>query len=264
MKILTRGEDVNTLAVVGKVSPVVTQSGSTDGDGLLSSCGGIRAGILVVIASSDGEVHPRFDGPVDGIVQSLGHTTTQRHVGDRTLVLRPPGGSVLSLGRGELVSSLLGSPQNASDNITHGATSVGSQDLDSNEVDSLGNAVLARTNRAGAMGSVTIAIIVDVILRNGLAPGGPTLELGVVDVDPGIDDVHVNTLTAGRVVVVESESSETEFATVGDTGKTLGDRDIINHATRAGLRNVPVEQSTEYQGRGQWSLVRHKQPLASL
>jgi hypothetical protein len=58
---------------------------------------------------------------------------------------------------------------------------------------------------------VTVAVLVDVILRDGLAPGGATLKLDVVDVDTGIDDVHVDTLTAGRVVLVESESSETEF-----------------------------------------------------
>ena len=103
------------------------------------------------------------------------------------------------------------------------------------------NTVLARTNGTGAVDSVIIAVILNVILRDGLAPRGTALELGVVDVDTSVDDVHVNTLTAGRVVVVESESSETEFATVGDTGKTLGDSGITNHATRAGLRNIPME-----------------------
>ena len=59
-------------------SPVITQSGTTDGDGLLNSCRGVRAGIPAVVARSDGEVHPRVDGLVSGIVQSLGHTPTRR------------------------------------------------------------------------------------------------------------------------------------------------------------------------------------------
>ena len=56
--------------------------------------------------------------------------------------------------------------------------------------------------------------------------GGAALELDVVDVNTGANDVHVNTLTAGRVMIVESESSETEFATMGDMGETLGGSDI--------------------------------------
>ena len=172
MEILTRGKDVNTLPMVREASPVATQSQSTNGDGLLGSCRGVRAGILVVVARSDGEVHPRADSPVDGIVQSLRHTSTQRHVGNGTLVPRLPGGSILGLSSGELVSSLLSSP-----------TPVGAQDLNSNEIDSLGNTVLARTDGTGAVGPVTIAVVVDVILRDGLVPRGTAFELGVVEVD---------------------------------------------------------------------------------
>jgi hypothetical protein len=75
--------------------------------GSLSPVRGVRAGILAVVASSDSEVRPRVDSPVDGIVQSLGHTTTQRHVGDGALMLCLPGGSVFGLGNGELVSSVI-------------------------------------------------------------------------------------------------------------------------------------------------------------
>jgi hypothetical protein len=167
------------------------------------------------------------------------------------------------LGSGELVRSVLSSPQDTGNNVAHSATSVGTQDLDGNQVDSLGNTILARTNGTSAVGSVTITVLIDVILRDGLAPRGPTLKLDVVDVDTGIDDVHVDTLTAGRVVIVESESSETEFRAVGDTRKTLGGSTITNHATKLGSRNIPMEQSVECQGREQWSLVRRKQPLAS-
>ena len=41
-----------------------------------------RNSLQVVVASSDGKVHTRFDGSVDGIIQRHGLATSQRHVGD--------------------------------------------------------------------------------------------------------------------------------------------------------------------------------------
>jgi len=229
---LTGGEDINTLAEVREVSSLITQGGGTNGDSLLCGSGGVRAGIPVVVTGSNGEVHARGDGTVDSVVQSLGLTTTQRHVSDGTLVPRLPGGGILSLGSGELVGGLFSSPQNTTDHISHGTTSVGTQDLDGNEIDSLGNTVLARTDGTGAVSSVTVAILVDVILRDGLAPGSATLELDVMNVDAGVDDVHVNALTAGRVVLVESKGSEPKLFAVGDTRETLGSGVNYQHATR--------------------------------
>jgi len=43
----------------------------------------------------------------------------------------------------------------------------------------------------------------------------------MVNADAGIDDIDVNTLNAGRVVLVASEGSESEFSTTGDICKTL-------------------------------------------
>jgi hypothetical protein len=86
---------------------------------------------------------------------------------------------------------------------------------------------------------------VDVNLRDDGSPGGATFKLDVIDVEAGIEDVHVNTLTTGRVVVVESESSEVKPSTAGGTRKTLGSGVTSNHATRAGFRNVPIERSAE-------------------
>ena len=91
------------------------------------------------------------------------------------------------------------------------------------------------------MGSVTIAVVVDVILRDSLVPRGAIVKLCVVDVDTGMDDIHVNILTAGGIVIVESESPETEFRMIGDTGKTLGGGDITNYTTRVALRDIPME-----------------------
>jgi hypothetical protein len=79
------------------------------------------------------------------------------------------------------------------------------------------------------MSSVTVSILVDVVLWDGLAPGSPTLELDVVDVDTGVDDVDVNALTASRVVLVESEGSETESLAVRDTRETPWSKALSVH-----------------------------------
>ena len=104
---------------------------------LSEAAGGLRASILVVVAGSDGEVHPRVDSPVDGIVQNLGHTATKRHVDDGTLMPCFPDGSIFGLGSGELSNSLLSGPRDTSDNVTLSFTPIGTQDPDNNEVDSL-------------------------------------------------------------------------------------------------------------------------------
>ena len=62
---------------------------------------------------------------------------------------------------------------------------------------------------------MTVSVFVDIVLGDSLSPGGPALELDMVDVDTGIDDVDVNTLTTSRVVLVTSESFETKSLTVG-------------------------------------------------
>lgn len=210
MGMLTRGEDIDTLAMVREVGPLITQGRGANSNGLLGGGGREGAGVPVVVAGSDGEMHARIDSPVDSIVQSEGLATTQRHVGHGTLVLGLSGRGILSLGSSELVGSLFSSPQNTANNIGHSTTSVGTQNLDSNQIDSLGNAELARTNGTGAVGSVTVSVIVDVILRDGLSPRGTSLKFDMLDVDTGIDDVDIDALATARVVFIESESSETE------------------------------------------------------
>ena len=136
-------------------------------------------------------------------------------------MLGPSGGGVLGLGSGELGGSLFNGPQNTGNDIGRGTASVGTQNLDRNEVGGLGNAVLARTNGTGAVGSVTVGVLVDVMLGDGFSPRGATLELGVVDVNADVYDVYINTLTTGRVVLVESVGVRAELLTVGDTRKAL-------------------------------------------
>ena len=208
VEMLTRGEDINTLAVIGEVGPLVTQGRSPNGNGPFGGGGRVSAGVPVVVTGSESEVHVRVDGSVDGIIQSQRLATTQRHLCDGSLVPCLSSGSVFSLGCSELSGSLFNSPHNTANDISHGTTSVGTQDLDGNEVDSLGNTVLAGTNGTGAVGPVTVPVVVDVILWDGLSPGGTTLELDVVHVDTSIDDVDVDALATGRIVFIASECSD--------------------------------------------------------
>ena len=150
---LIRGKDIDTLTVQ-EVSPVITQCGSTNRDNLLSRSGGVRTGIPTVVASGDGKVHATLDNLVR-IVQSLGHTATQRHVSDGTLVPCLPGGGELDIGSSEL-GSLLSGAQNNTDDISHSATSVRTQDPDG--VGSLSNPIFAEARPPNLVELVLIPV----------------------------------------------------------------------------------------------------------
>jgi hypothetical protein len=68
---------------------------------------------------------------------------------------------------------------------------------------------------------MSVAILINVILRNCLSPCGTSLELDVVDVDTSVDNVDVNTFTRDLVVGVFRERGEAEPLPVADTCKTL-------------------------------------------
>ena len=64
-----------------EVSPLVSRSGSADGDGLLGSSGRVFTSILVVVTGSDGN-HRSSGGSIDGLISSLGFTSTEGHGDD--------------------------------------------------------------------------------------------------------------------------------------------------------------------------------------
>lgn len=57
------------------------------------------------------------------------------------------------------------------------------------------------------MRPMSIPILVNVVLGDSLPPRGPPFELDVIDVDPGIDHVDSNTLSAIGVVEVSVEGA---------------------------------------------------------
>lgn len=216
-----RGKDIHALAVVGEVGALVTESRSADGDGLLGSSGGVVARVPVVIAGSDSEVKPSVDGAVDSLVESPGLATSKRHVGDRALVLRRPGGLELSESSGSLLHSGISGENDARDDIRHGAGAVRTEDLDGDDIGGLSNTVLPGSDGTSTVSTVTVVVLIDIVLRNGLAPRGTALELGVVDVDTSVDDVNVDALTTIGRVLIASEGTEGEPGAVANTCETL-------------------------------------------
>ena len=68
---------------------------------------------------------------------------------------------------------------------------------------------------------MTVAVLINVVLRDGLAPGRAALELDVLGVDTGVNDVDINARTAIRVVLVLGEGTERELRAVADARKAL-------------------------------------------
>jgi hypothetical protein len=209
-----RSKDVSALSEVGEVSTLISESGGSDGDGLLSSGRGVVASISIVIASSDGEVDTSIDGGIDSKVQSAGATATQTHVGNATLEAL--------LARLGLLDVSLGSPLDTLDDVGHSARAVRAEDLDGVDVGLLGNTVLLTGDSARAMSTVTISILISIALGDSLAPVGTTFKVNVRSVGTGIDDVRIDTLTTLLSVQVLVEATKGKAITVGDTCKTPG------------------------------------------
>jgi hypothetical protein len=69
---------------------------------------------------------------------------------------------------------------------------------------------------------VSVAILIGITLRDGLAPRRTTLEVDVVNVGACVDDVDVNALASVLGVEVLVEGAEAQAVTVGDTGEAPG------------------------------------------
>lgn len=155
---------------------------------------------------------------VDSLVEDGRFATTQAHVGSRALEAL----SLALLGDADLLEVRLGGVLDTLDNVGHGAGAVGAEDLDGLDVSLLGDTVLLAGDSARAVCSVSVAILICITLRNGLAPRCATLEVDVVNVGAGVDDVDVNTLTTVLGVEVLVEGAEAQAVAVGDTGETPG------------------------------------------
>jgi hypothetical protein len=68
---------------------------------------------------------------------------------------------------------------------------------------------------------MAVAILIDVILGDGLTPSCTTLEFDVFDVDTSIDDVDIDTLATLWLVDIPGEGTESQFVAMADSCKTL-------------------------------------------
>lgn len=164
---------------------------------------------------------PSVDGAVDSLVESPGLATAKRHVGDRALVLCRAGGLELSESSGGLLHSGISGEDDTRDDVRHSAGAIRTEDLDGDDVGGLSNTVLPGSDGAGTVSTVTVVVLVNIVLRNGLAPEGTALELGMVDVDTSVDDIDVDALTTIGRVLVTSEGTEGEPGAVANTCETL-------------------------------------------
>ncbi len=142
---------------------------------------------------------------IDSVIKGPGLATAETHVGDRALVGGLAGRRKLLLGSLSLSLGRIGSPSNTSNNIAHGAAAVRTEHLDSDNVSRLSNAVLGRGNRARAVSTVSVAVLINVVLRDGLAPAGTSFELDVVDIDTSVDNVYVDAFSTFSIVDVLGE-----------------------------------------------------------
>jgi hypothetical protein len=214
----TGGEDVVALSVVGEVCTLIKEGGGAHGDGVLSGGRGVIARVCVVVTGGNGEVDAGVDGSVDGEVKSGRLATTKRHVGGRALEAL----LLALLGSADGIAVSLSSPLNTLHDIGHGARAVRAEHLDGVDVGLLGDTVLLASNSARAVSSVAVAILVSVSAGDGLAPVGAALEVDMLVVRAGVDDVNINTLTAVGRVEVLVPGTKAQRVAVRDTCKTPG------------------------------------------
>ena len=211
-------KDIVALSVVGEVSALIRESGGTDGDSLLGSSWRVVARIGVVVTGSDGEVETGLDGTVHSGIESWRLAASERHVGSRALEAL---GLLLAILSGlDLLDVLLSSPLDTLDDIGHGSRSVGSEDLNGVDVGLLGDTVLLTTDGTGAVSSVSVSISILVASWDSLPPVGTTLEVDVLGVGSGVNDIDINTLSSVLGVEVLVEGGERETLSVGNTSKT--------------------------------------------
>ena len=117
--------------------------------------------------------------------------------------------------------SLAGSPVDTLHNIGHSAAAVATKHLDSDDLRSLRDTVVAGGDSTSAMGAVAVAILVYIVLRNGHAPRRTALELHMLVVDTSVDDIDIDALATLRVVDILGESAEAELLAVANARKAL-------------------------------------------
>lgn len=154
---------------------------------------------------SNCEVQSQSHGSVDCPIQRLRLSTPKTHVGNRAFVSRLSRSRVLRLCSSSLGQGRLCGPIYTIDDVRHTSATVGTEHLDGDDIGSFCDSIFTRSNSSGAVSSVTVTVLVDVVLRNGLSPRCPTFELDVFDVDTSVNDVDIDTFASIAFVLVLCE-----------------------------------------------------------
>jgi hypothetical protein len=86
----------------------------------------------------------------------------------------------------------------------------------------LGHTVLLTSDSARAVCTVSVAILVRITLRDGLAPRCTTLEVDMLSVGTSVHNVDIDALATVLGVEVLVEGAEAQAVAVRDTGETPG------------------------------------------
>lgn len=220
----TRGEDVNALSVVGEsgarvrlISEDVRSDGSgSSRDGFRGRGGGVQAGIVVIVTSSDGSDDSSFNQVGDGGVNTSVETTSQRQVGNRWATA----GSLLG-----------GSPVDSVDDSSERSRSEAVQDLNGDDRRVLGNTIDVTSNSTSNVSTVSIAILVGGISEVG-SPGGArgssVAEFVVSDQNSSVNDVSINSQTGVIVIVFTVEFNGAFRDTVDSPGGSTLDNALTS------------------------------------
>ena len=204
----TGGEDVNTGTVVGERGGAEAGVGSGDGEGVGRVGGGLRrdgkgVAVLVSIASGNDGEDALGVGGLDGVGPGGGGGAAEGHVDD--------GAGLAGLG-GDVANSPVETGKDGG-----GGTLSALEDLNRDQVGTLGNTVSGATNGTSNVGAVAESVGVG-SADSVVSESGTTTKLGVGDDDTGVDNVGVGVLSSGRVVDVRGGGT----GAVADGTKTPG------------------------------------------
>lgn len=145
--------DVNNTAVVGKLVLGVVDVRSSDGASRRLRSGRVLASVIVLVTSGGSDKYAAVGKGLDGIVGGLVVATTQAQVDDNTV-------GAVAVGR------VAGNKVKTRDDTRVGTSAttgvaVIEENLDTEDVDALGDTVGVGANGAGNVGAVTAVVVVD-------------------------------------------------------------------------------------------------------
>jgi hypothetical protein len=197
-----RGKNVVAFPKIREICTLIGKSRGSNSDSLLGSRGRVVARIEVVVTGSDSEVDTSVNGSIYREVEGDRLPATETHI------RRTSFETFLTLAflRGlDFVDVGERCPLNALDHVGHCSRAIRLQDFDSVDVGLLRYTIFLPSNGTRAVSAM--AIIVNVLLarRYSLSPVRPTLEIDMIDVGTGVNDIDIDTFAAisGVKVLVE-------------------------------------------------------------